>query len=189
MASESFLSRWSQRKLEPQEESALVEAPTASVETDVEHTEDVELTDGVELTEAHTGSAEETTQDAKAPSIAALLASEATQQVKKAALRKLFLSGEFSEVDRLNDYDHDYTAVKSLSTEVAQGLRDWMNKADEGIQTADADEKLGGESSHIDAMPSESEQTAAVEPTQNSDSDATTLEVKQETKHETKITT
>ncbi|TRN26362.1 DUF3306 domain-containing protein [Vibrio furnissii] len=183
MASESFLSRWSQRKLEPQEESALVEAPTASVETNAEHTEDVELT------EAHIGSAEETTQDAKAPSIAALLASEATQQVKKAALRKLFLSGEFSEVDRLNDYDHDYTAVKSLGAEVAQGLRDWMNKADEGLQTADTDEKLDGESGHIDAMPSESEQTAAVEPTQNSDSDATTHEVKQETKHETKITT
>ncbi|MFH0224540.1 DUF3306 domain-containing protein [Vibrio furnissii] len=189
MASESFLSRWSQRKLEPQEESALVEAPTASVETDAEHSEDVELTDDVELAEAHAGSAEETTQDAKAPSIAALLASEATQQVKKAALRKLFLSGEFSEVDRLNDYDHDYTAVKSLGAEVAQGLRDWMNKADEGLQTADTDEKLDGESGHIDAMPSESEQTAAVEPTQNSDSDATTHEVKQETKHETKITT
>ncbi len=66
MASDSFLSRWSKRKLEPQEESALVEEPTASVETDSEHTEDVELT------EAHTGSSEETPQYTKEPSIAAL---------------------------------------------------------------------------------------------------------------------
>ncbi|TNF10743.1 MAG: DUF3306 domain-containing protein, partial [Vibrionaceae bacterium] len=103
---------------------------------------------------------------------------EATQQVKKAALRKLFLSGEFSEVDRLNDYDHDYTAVKSLSAEVAQGLRDWMNKADDHMQTADADEKHEGESIHIDATPSESEQTVEAELTQNPDSDTGIPETK-----------
>ncbi|EKO3990572.1 DUF3306 domain-containing protein [Vibrio fluvialis] len=172
MASDSFLSRWSKRKLEPQEESALVEEPTASVETDSEHTEDVELT------EAYTSSTDETAQNAKEPSIAVLLASEATQQVKKAALRKLFLSGEFSEVDRLNDYDHDYTAVKSLSAEVAQGLRDWMNKADDRMQTADADEKHEGESVHIDATSNESEQTAEAELAQNPDSDTDIPETK-----------
>lgn len=172
MASDSFLSRWSRRKLEPQEESALVEEHTASVETDSEHTEDVELT------KAHTGSSEETPQYTKEPSIAALLASEATQQVKKAALRKLFLSGEFSEVDRLNDYDHDYTAVKSLSAEVAQGLRDWMNKADDHMQTTDADEKHEGESIHIDATPSESEQTVEAELAQTPDSDTGIPETK-----------
>ncbi|MBY7972708.1 DUF3306 domain-containing protein [Vibrio fluvialis] len=164
MASDSFLSRWSKRKLEPQQGAALVEEPTASVETDSEQSEEVELT------EAYTGSAEGNTQDAKEPSIAALLASEATQQVKKAALRQLFLSGEFSEVDRLNDYDHDYTAVKSLRAEVAQGVRDWMNKADDHMQTADADKKHEDESVHIDATPGESEQTNEAELAQNPDS-------------------
>ena len=71
--------------------------------------------------------------------MAALLVSEAESAVKKAALRKLFLSGEFSEVDRLNDYDHDYKAVKSLSTDVAAKLREWVNQDDEQENSTDVE--------------------------------------------------
>ncbi|MDN3696864.1 DUF3306 domain-containing protein [Vibrio cortegadensis] len=60
--------------------------------------------------------------------IAELLTTGAEASVKKAALRKLFLSGEFSEVDALNDYDHDYKAVKTLSKEVAETLRGWAKE-------------------------------------------------------------
>ena len=50
---------------------------------------------------------------------------------KKAALRKMFLSPEFNVVDRLNDYDHDYAAVKPLAAGVAETLREWVNKVEE----------------------------------------------------------
>lgn len=152
MDNNSFLSRWSKRKLEeqheaevdpasPAEHSSGSETGAADVDsgtrTNELHSSDSVLAYGVDSqTDAKAGdSTEETTiedsTNEQPQSVAALLASEASQQVKKAALRKLFLSGEFSEVDRLNDYDHDYSKVKSLSTEVAQGLREWLNKADD----------------------------------------------------------
>jgi len=75
------------------------------------------------------------TEESDALSVAGLLASGAKGAVKKQALRQLFLSGEFSEVDNLNDYDHDYKAVKSLSQDAAQHLRNWLNeKTDEEAQ-------------------------------------------------------
>ncbi|TFH92317.1 DUF3306 domain-containing protein [Vibrio ouci] len=125
----SFLSRWSKRKLEGDEAeqpSEIVE-PTAPASEDVEGIEDSPVVEPTENTVA-TESTE--TQESEG-GVAALLASEAESAVKKAALRKLFLSGEFSAVDGLNDYDHDYKAVKSLSTEVASKLRDWMNADEE----------------------------------------------------------
>lgn len=154
MDNNSFLSRWSKRKLEeqheaevdpasPAEHSSGSETGAADVDsgtrTNELHSSDSVLADGVDSqtdakAEAGDSTEETTTEDStneQPQSVAALLASEASQQVKKAALRKLFLSGEFSEVDRLNDYDHDYSKVKSLSTEVAQGLREWLNKADD----------------------------------------------------------
>jgi hypothetical protein len=125
----SFLSRWSKRKLEGDE----AEQPSESVELTttadiLESTEDDSLV--VESTES-TVATESTETPEPEGGVAALLASESESAVKKAALRKLFLSGEFSAVDGLNDYDHDYKAVKSLSTEVASKLRDWMNADEE----------------------------------------------------------
>jgi len=125
----SFLSRWSKRKLEGEEAEQPSESVEPTITADVpesteddspvvESTENTVVTESTEATESEGG-------------VAGLLASEAESAVKKAALRKLFLSGEFSAVDGLNDYDHDYKAVKSLSTEVASKLRDWMNADEE----------------------------------------------------------
>ncbi|MDN3684796.1 DUF3306 domain-containing protein [Vibrio sinaloensis] len=80
------------------------------------------------------------------PSVASLLASEVESSVKKAALRKLFLSGEFSEVDRLNDYDHDYQSVKSLSSEVAGKLRDWLNQEESETEKSNVPEAVDSNS-------------------------------------------
>ncbi|WFB46626.1 DUF3306 domain-containing protein [Vibrio coralliilyticus] len=115
----SFISRWSKRKLDGEQDqnASLFELPSEEV---------------VEQAEGDDGSTDnELEQDSEETSVAALLVSEAESAVKKAALRKLFLSGEFSEVDRLNDYDHDYKAVKSLSTDVAAKLREWVSQDDE----------------------------------------------------------
>lgn len=123
----SFISRWSKRKFDGEQDqnASLSELPSEEV---------------VEQTEGDDGSTDnELEQDSEETSVAALLVSEAESAVKKAALRKLFLSGEFSEVDRLNDYDHDYKAVKSLSTDVAAKLREWVNQDDEQENSTDVE--------------------------------------------------
>ncbi|MCE1777230.1 DUF3306 domain-containing protein, partial [Enterobacter hormaechei] len=68
-------------------------------------------------------------------SIANLLVSEASESVKKAALRKLFLSEEFNVRDGLDDYDDDYSNLKSLSEGVAETLRDWVKDKTEDDAT------------------------------------------------------
>tara|TARA_Y100001956_G_scaffold82723_1_gene104986 strand:- start:18 stop:542 length:525 start_codon:yes stop_codon:yes gene_type:complete len=115
----NFLSRWSKRKLEGDQEDQMNSSLSRR------HVEDEDL----DASEVQQNEQQDTdvSEHADETSVASLLVSEVDKSVKKAALRKLFLSGEFSEVDRLNDYDHDYQSVKSLSSEVAGKLRDWMN--------------------------------------------------------------
>lgn len=111
----NFLNRWSQRKLEQHSNQE-------SEETEQDLSKQAYEPSPNEIQVEYAGE--------ESSSVALLLVSEAEASVKKAALRKLFLSGQFSEVDGLNDYDHDYKAVKSLSSEVAEKLRDWMNQQD-----------------------------------------------------------
>jgi len=117
---DSFLTRWSRRKLEddPEAISDLEDEMSSEADADSAITESTS-----QLTENDV-----TDDNPENQSIASLLASQATKEIKKAALRKLFLSGEFSEVDRLNDYDHDYSSIKPLASEVAQKLREWMSE-------------------------------------------------------------
>lgn len=106
-----FLSRWSQRKLSeaaPESES-IQEMP---IDLDIIQEE-------------------ETTSSESENSIASLLTSTAEASVKKAALRQLFLNGDFSEIDMLDDYNQDFHQVSNLSTEVVGKLRDWMNESNE----------------------------------------------------------
>lgn len=131
MATEkTFFSRWSQRKLatEPDQEPQLdtpeglasepLEAQQLASESSVETESGLE-SDSVE--QPHSAENEE-------PSVASLLVSDASQELKKAALRKLFLSGEFSEVCMLDDYNTDFSNTATLTTQVAQTLRQWCNE-------------------------------------------------------------
>ncbi|WP_414932253.1 DUF3306 domain-containing protein [Vibrio europaeus] len=127
----SFFNRWSKKKLEG--ESASQDEPCVNIELDVVETESEtagELEAAIEPSSQEVGDAEQSETN-----IASLLTSQAESAVKKAALRKLFLSGQFSEVDGLNDYDHDYKAVKSLSSDVAEKLRDWMQSDEEEMES------------------------------------------------------
>jgi len=120
----SFLSRWSKRKLDGEETA--VEKPDLPASGERFNQSQAANNDA----ESQPDLSEEE-QSSSSPSVASLLASEAEATVKKAALRKLFLSGEFSEIDGLNDYDHDYKSVKSLSSDVAEKLRDWMEQPEQ----------------------------------------------------------
>ena len=140
----NFFSRWSQRKLDDsadQAEQALEteqtleevqvapsEAPTSETSSDALSSADVETSESLENApdteiEATKDGATEASEDL---SVAQLLVSEASESVKKAALRKLFLSEEFNVRDGLDDYDDDYSNLKSLSEDVAETLRDWV---------------------------------------------------------------
>ncbi|MDC5806723.1 DUF3306 domain-containing protein [Vibrio europaeus] len=125
----SFFNRWSKKKLEG--ESASQDEPCVNIEHDVVETESE--TAGEPETVLEPSSQEVGDAEQSETNIASLLTSQAESAVKKAALRKLFLSGQFSEVDGLNDYDHDYKAVKSLSSDVAEKLRDWMQSDEEEV--------------------------------------------------------
>lgn len=148
----NFFSRWSQRKLEGEQKQVeqselsqpIEQSGEQGLESEQSQPESVPAQDpqsevlGESGLEAEQGLESEQSE----PSVASLLASEAESAVKKAALRKLFLSGEFSAVDGLNDYDHDYKAVKTLSSDVAEKLRDWMNSEEEQAQPESEEENI-----------------------------------------------
>ncbi|KOE80794.1 hypothetical protein ACS86_15375 [Vibrio alginolyticus] len=108
-----FLSRWSQRKLFEAE-------PESEIDLSGEESIDLCITQE-----------EETASSDNENSIATLLTSTAEASVKKAALRQLFLNGDFSEIDMLDDYNQDFNQVSNLSTEAVAKLRDWMNEENE----------------------------------------------------------
>lgn len=125
----SFLSRWSKRKLDqndqleseqPVEEEVVI-APNDNNNRPQE-TADSQNSEELGQTEA-----EHYEQDA---TLGSVLSSDAEKHLKKMAMRKLFMS-EFNQVDALNDYDHDYSQVKSLSSEIAGQLRDWVKNVDD----------------------------------------------------------
>ncbi|MEZ8790614.1 DUF3306 domain-containing protein [Vibrio splendidus] len=164
----NFFSRWSQRKLdgptdEPLEVEQTLEAPeltssdsssseisSAELSSEMEaaapqslESEALETNEDVHVADVQ-DPAPEATEDL---SVAQLLVSEASESVKKAALRKLFLSEEFNVRDGLDDYDDDYSNLKSLSEGVAETLRDWVkdkteeDTVNEPEQAADNEEE------------------------------------------------
>ncbi|MDP2488428.1 DUF3306 domain-containing protein [Vibrio splendidus] len=151
----NFFSRWSQRKLdesndEPLEAPALTSSDSSSSEispadlsSEIEAAAPQSLeSDALETNEEVHASdvqdpAPEATEDL---SVAQLLVSEASESVKKAALRKLFLSEEFNVRDGLDDYDDDYSNLKSLSEGVAETLRDWVKDKTEEETTLEEEQ-------------------------------------------------
>lgn len=131
MATENtFFSRWSQRKLTAESDQLLDTQKSLDSqpvqEEPIESESAVETESGLEshsLEQPHSAENEEL-------SVASLLVSDASQELKKAALRKLFLSGQFSEVCMLDDYNADYSNTATLTTQVAQTLRQWCNEVE-----------------------------------------------------------
>ncbi|MGR5175224.1 DUF3306 domain-containing protein [Vibrio mediterranei] len=153
----SFLSRWSQRKLEEQSEQQAEPEQEAVLVDD----ESVDLPFSDEQSNALGGMSNnqdqkpetELVSDDGELSISQLLANtEVDKAVKKAALRKLFMQPEFNVVDGLNDYDHDYSAVKPLATEVAETLRGWVKDVEENLEQHEELEESAIVASHETAV-------------------------------------
>lgn len=131
MATENtFFSRWSQRKLTAESDQLL--DTTKSLNSQSVQAEPIANQSSVDTKSGLVSDAVEQPHSAEneEPSVASLLISDASQELKKAALRKLFLSGEFSEVCMLDDYNADYSNTATLTTQVAQTLRQWCNEVE-----------------------------------------------------------
>lgn len=153
----SFFSRWSKRKLE----EATTEPTDAKAVDSVESTEELSteaqaLATEASVTETESQQASSEATDPEEMSVAQLLVSEASESVKKAALRKMFLSEEFNVRDGLDDYDDDYSNLKSLSEGVAETLRDWVKEkteeepAEETTQSTESYEESDIESADVE---------------------------------------
>lgn len=177
----TFFSRWSQRKLTEESDQALDTTKSLNSEpVQAEPTTNqssVDTKSGLvsdEVVQPHSAENEE-------PSVASLLVSDASQELKKAALRKLFLSGEFSEVCMLDDYNADYSNTATLTTQVAQTLRQWCNELETTpeVQSEQAiPEKAISDQTMLDqSMPDQTkpDETIASAPEFAEDSDHNTL--------------
>ena len=168
--SHDFLSRWSKRKLE-ESQSTHEDAELSDVtNTEADATPSSDGIAGKPLPEENPAAEVSETaanvdeQEPEEMSIANLLVSEASESVKKAALRKLFLSEEFNVRDGLDDYDDDYSNLKSLSEGVAETLRDWVKDKTENDATVEDNELAVVQTEASDADENEQE---IVEPSQN----------------------
>ena len=161
----SFFSRWSKRKLEetttePTDAKVVESVESTEPETAQAHeelsTEAQALATEASATETESQQASNETTDPEEMSVAQLLVSEASESVKKAALRKMFLSEEFNVRDGLDDYDDDYSNLKSLSEGVAETLRDWVKEkteeepAEETTQSTESYEESDIESADVE---------------------------------------
>ncbi|QIL84433.1 DUF3306 domain-containing protein [Vibrio sp. HDW18] len=126
VATEPFFSRWSQRKLarEPEQKSPLELSEELACEYSQIAQEPCGSDHGRESPALKSSNVDEEQQ----PSVASLLLSNAAPALKKAALRKLFLSGEFDQVCMLDDYNADYRNTATLTTQVAHTLRQWCHE-------------------------------------------------------------
>ncbi|PTP99208.1 DUF3306 domain-containing protein [Vibrio splendidus] len=156
----NFFSRWSQRKLdestdEPLEVEQTLEAPALTSSDSSSEVSPADLSSEMEAAapqslesdaletneEIHASDVQDPAPEATEDlSVAQLLVSEASESVKKAALRKLFLSEEFNVRDGLDDYDDDYSNLKSLSEGVAETLRDWVKDKTEEETTLEEEQ-------------------------------------------------
>ena len=168
--SRDFLSRWSKRKLEESQNIQQDAKPSDETETEIVESLSAEevlennVSEQTSTTEQSETTAETDEQKPEEMSIANLLVSEASESVKKAALRKLFLSEEFNVRDGLDDYDDDYSNLKSLSEGVAETLRDWVKDKTEDDATIEDNELAVVQTEASDADEDEQE---IVESSQN----------------------
>ena len=109
---ESFLARFHRRKLEARQENAaapIEEAPTPEPDAIEEPPTDADMPslDTLDAESDYTG----------------FLSPKVSEQLRRAALRKLFHSARFNIVDGLDEYAEDFTSFESLGDIVTADMR------------------------------------------------------------------
>ncbi|GEA49993.1 hypothetical protein VIN01S_07970 [Vibrio inusitatus NBRC 102082] len=174
----------------PVEQEEEIESSLHKVEPDAIAEEDLDLneenlsqlesSDFAEHESAQDSDVEVTEEQKKGNAMSALLASDAAPELKKRALRSLFLSGQFSEVDELNDYNQDFSQMKSLSADVASKLRHWTHEKVEQLEEL-AEEMSPTDESQLLAHEAQTKEIEA----QESDADIKSVESQSVDKKET----
>lgn len=112
---ESVLARWSRRKLDKQaaaeHEKALIEQPDPEPEA-----EPVPISEQQEVDETELPIWQQLDVD---------------PEVKKAALSRLFHQPEFNVVDRMNEYDEDFTSFAGLGSIVTHEMKRMLKLAEQ----------------------------------------------------------
>jgi len=133
MQHESFLSRWSERKLNRRNEKD----ETASSPREEE------------LSQSNASHEQGVTEYKELPSIdslnensdySAFFSPDVSEELQRLALRKLFSSHQFNVRDGLDDYDEDYRSFESLGKTITAEMRHQMERVQEQNPTPSSDD-------------------------------------------------
>ena len=148
----NFLSRWSLRKRKVQQGEEVSDEKVIDLTESVDHSEDIALinthtelssdTSSTETVEALEEGIERLTEEDLVSingtsNVSQFMATGVDKNLKKAALRKMFLNPEFAMEDEPN-----YSTPPKLDPEIAAKLRDWMVEPIEEEEDAEASELL-----------------------------------------------
>ncbi|MGR6861419.1 DUF3306 domain-containing protein [Aliivibrio salmonicida] len=148
----NFLSRWSLRKRKVQQGEEVSDEKVIDFTESVDHSEDIALinthtelstdTSSTETVEALEESVELPTEEDLVSingtsNVSQFMATGVDKNLKKAALRKMFLNPEFAMEDEPN-----YSTPPKLDPEIAAKLRDWMVEPVEEEEDVEASELL-----------------------------------------------
>lgn len=143
---ESFLARWSQRKIQARKGVELPEAEHGLVGDAVEDPSDTTAPEPVERTaDLPDGAADAAPELPPIESLgedsdySVFLSSDVSADVQRKALRKLFQSPKFNVRDGLDDYDLDFTNPEPLGEIITAEMRHRMRTELEKLAGLDED--------------------------------------------------
>jgi hypothetical protein len=193
---EGLLARWSARKarvreaeqaLEDQARDASTRAPESSeseerAQADVETRAEAPSAQGPELTDEDMPPIESLDERSD---LSMFFSTKVSTQLRRRALRKVFLSAAFNRVDGLDDYAEDFTSFEQLGDIVTSDLKHQMEMARKRLAAAEQQlEQIEGESPDIDiAADSEApgeDVDAAGKPRDGTDQGAKQVDVRDE---------
>ncbi|SHE94009.1 Protein of unknown function [Modicisalibacter ilicicola DSM 19980] len=104
--------------------------------------------------------------------LAAFLQAGVSPELKRRALRRMFMAQDYNVRDGLDDYDHDFTQMRKLSSETSARLRRWVHELveddSEDAALDEADERIissaGPAESRDEEMKEEAGQEATTDP-------------------------
>lgn len=130
--SEDFIRRWARRKAEATA-GAGMETPSAVPATVEDDTPDEDEAPSELLTDADMPSIETLEEDSD---VSGFLSPGVSDDLRRAALRKLFRSPKFNVCDGLDDYCGDYTKFEPLGDIITADMRFQMERALERLAEA-----------------------------------------------------
>ncbi|CAH0992756.1 hypothetical protein SIN8267_02893 [Sinobacterium norvegicum] len=151
----SRLSRWSKKKLASHQDDAFVDEgvvePSAAEGEAVaaEFVEPVEPVDETVSTEQHLQRIADSESEQQ---LSSYLKTDCDNELKQAAMKKLFRASCFQQRDRLDDYDDDFSVMPKISPEFVAQMKSWVNKKSEEFlsEIEDDEKKNGGEQAIAD---------------------------------------